>query len=125
MPRSSSTKSISCWQRTSLAWPQPLSLSLLCRPCPAVLTRHGVVGSTPHWCWCWPRRNSSSRNESHPMTLDASRRAFLQRASVLSLAGIATPWAINLAAMGEAAAATATDYKALVCIFLYGGNDYG
>ena len=59
------------------------------------------------------------------MTLDASRRAFLQRASVLSLAGIATPWAINLAAMGEAAAATATDYKALVCIFLYGGNDYG
>lgn len=25
--------------------------------------------------------------------------------------------------MGEAAAATATDYKALVCVFLYGGND--
>jgi uncharacterized protein (DUF1501 family) len=59
------------------------------------------------------------------MTLDASRRAFLQRASALSLAGTATPWAINLAAMGEAAAATATDYKALVCVFLYGGNDYG
>ncbi|HVY08142.1 MAG TPA: DUF1501 domain-containing protein [Burkholderiales bacterium] len=59
------------------------------------------------------------------MTLDASRRAFLQRASALSVAGIATPWAINLAAMGEAAASTATDYKALVCIFLYGGNDYG
>jgi uncharacterized protein (DUF1501 family) len=31
---------------------------------------------------------------------------------------------MNLAAIGEAAAATATDYKALVCIFLYGGNDY-
>ena len=59
------------------------------------------------------------------MTLDASRRAFLQRASALSLAGAATPWALNLAAIGEAAAATATDYKALVCIFLYGGNDYG
>jgi uncharacterized protein (DUF1501 family) len=54
-----------------------------------------------------------------------SRRAFLQRASALSLAGVATPWALNLAAMGEAAAATATDYKALVCVFLYGGNDYG
>ncbi|MBC7663294.1 MAG: DUF1501 domain-containing protein [Caulobacter sp.] len=27
--------------------------------------------------------------------------------------------------MSEAAAATATDYKALVCVFLYGGNDYG
>jgi len=26
--------------------------------------------------------------------------------------------------MGEAAAFTATDYKALVCVFLYGGNDY-
>jgi len=59
------------------------------------------------------------------MTMNASRRAFLQRASALSLAGAATPWAINLAAMGEAAAATATDYKALVCVFLYGGNDYG
>ena len=40
------------------------------------------------------------------------------------MAGAATPWALNLAAMGEAAAATATDYKALVCVFLYGGNDY-
>ena len=59
------------------------------------------------------------------MTMNASRRAFLQRASALSLAGTAVPWALNLAAMGEAAAATATDYKALVCVFLYGGNDYG
>ena len=59
------------------------------------------------------------------MTTATSRRAFLQRASLLSLAGAAAPWALNLAAMGEAAAATATDYKALVCVFLYGGNDYG
>ena len=59
------------------------------------------------------------------MTSNASRRAFLQRASALSLAGVAAPWALNLAAMAEAAAATATDYKALVCVFLYGGNDYG
>ncbi len=59
------------------------------------------------------------------MTMNASRRAFLQRASALSLAGTAAPWALNLAAMGEAAAAGATDYKALVCVFLYGGNDYG
>ena len=58
-------------------------------------------------------------------TPNASRRAFLQRASALSLAGAAAPWALNLAALGEAAAATATDYKALVCVFLYGGNDYG
>ena len=58
-------------------------------------------------------------------TTTSSRRAFLQRASALSIAGVATPWALNLAAIGEAAAATATDYKALVCVFLYGGNDYG
>jgi len=59
------------------------------------------------------------------MTLDASRRAFLKRSSMLAMAGSAAPWALNLAAMSEAAAATATDYKALVCVFLYGGNDYG
>ena len=55
--------------------------------------------------------------------MDFSRRAFIQRASALSLAGSATPFVMNLAAMGEAAAATASDYKALVCVFLYGGND--
>src|SRR5664280_195154 len=59
-------------------------------------------------------------------TIDTSRRAFLQRASALSLAGTAAPWALSLAAMSEAAAAGApADYKALVCVFLYGGNDYG
>ena len=55
---------------------------------------------------------------------NASRRAFLKRSAALSLAASATPWAVSLAAMGEAAAASATDYKALVCVFLYGGNDY-
>ena len=58
-------------------------------------------------------------------SMDASRRVFMKRASALSLAGVATPWAVNLASIGEAAAATAADYKALVCVFLYGGNDYG
>ena len=53
-----------------------------------------------------------------------TRRAFLRRASHLALAGVATPMAMNLAALGEAAAFEATDYKALVCVFLYGGNDY-
>jgi len=59
------------------------------------------------------------------MTHDASRRAFLRRSSALAIAGSAAPWALSLAAMSEAAASTATDYKALVCVFLYGGNDYG
>jgi uncharacterized protein (DUF1501 family) len=56
-----------------------------------------------------------------------ARRAFLKRSAQLALSGTALPLALNLAAMGEAAAfnATAGDYKALVCVFLYGGNDYG
>ena len=58
------------------------------------------------------------------MTSNNSRREFLKRASAVSMTGVAAPWALNLAAMGEAAAAAATDYKALVCVFLYGGNDY-
>ncbi len=54
----------------------------------------------------------------------ASRRAFLRHATALSaLAGAGAPLAINLLAAGSAAAQAATDYRALVCIFLYGGND--
>ena len=53
-----------------------------------------------------------------------SRRAFLQRSSLMAAAGVAAPWALQLAAMGEAAAFNGDDYKALVCVFLYGGNDY-
>jgi len=55
---------------------------------------------------------------------DQSRRAFLRRSAALGMAGVAAPFVTSLAAIGEAAAATATDYKALVCVFLYGGNDY-
>jgi uncharacterized protein (DUF1501 family) len=58
------------------------------------------------------------------MTEDQSRRAFLQRSAALGIAGAASPFVMNLAAIGEAAAAVNADYKALVCIFLYGGNDY-
>lgn len=54
------------------------------------------------------------------------RREFMRRSSALALAGTAAPWALSLAGIGEAAAATAPgDYKALVCVFLYGGNDNG
>ena len=55
---------------------------------------------------------------------DQSRRAFMKRSAALGLAGAATPFVTSLAAIGEAAAATASDYKAMVCVFLYGGNDY-
>lgn len=53
-----------------------------------------------------------------------TRRAFLRRAGQLAFTGAALPTALNLAAMAEAAAFNATDYKALVCVFLNGGNDY-
>jgi len=55
-----------------------------------------------------------------------SRRAFLRRSGQLAMAGSALPFALNLAAIGEAAAQAAPgdDYKALVCVFLFGGNDY-
>ena len=56
--------------------------------------------------------------------METSRRAFLKRSAALGVAGVATPFVTSLAAIGEAAAATASDYKALVCVFLYGGMDY-
>jgi uncharacterized protein (DUF1501 family) len=56
---------------------------------------------------------------------DLSRRAFLRRSGQLAVAGSASSWALGLAGIGEAAAFSAgNDYKALVCIFLYGGNDH-
>jgi uncharacterized protein (DUF1501 family) len=54
----------------------------------------------------------------------ASRREFLRRASAFSAMGAAAPWALNLAASASASAQTAgEDYRALVCVFMYGGND--
>ena len=53
-----------------------------------------------------------------------SRRAFLRRSGQLAMTGAGLPVALNLAAMSEAAAFDATDYKALVCVFMFGGNDY-
>jgi uncharacterized protein (DUF1501 family) len=53
-----------------------------------------------------------------------SRRQLLRRAGALGLvAPVAAPFALNLAALGRASAAGANDYKALVCIFMAGGND--
>ena len=66
------------------------------------------------------------------MTNSTSRREFLRRAGALGGMGAAAPWALNLAAIGAAgslsaihahAQSAADDYRALVCVFLYGGND--
>ena len=59
------------------------------------------------------------------MTTQSSRRRFLRTASLLAPLGPAAPFALNLAAVGNAAAQSASDYKALVCVFLFGGNDHG
>ena len=56
--------------------------------------------------------------------INQSRREFLRTAGRLSIAGTAAPFALNLATIGAAAAQTATDYRALVCVFLYGANDH-
>ncbi len=56
---------------------------------------------------------------------DITRRAFLDRASKLAITGGALPWAMNLANISDAAAFNGDDYRALVCVFLFGGNDFG
>ena len=56
-----------------------------------------------------------------------SRRHFLRTASALStmVPAAGSGLALNLATIGAAAAQSAPgDYKALVCVFLYGGCDY-
>ena len=56
--------------------------------------------------------------------MNATRRLFLHHANAMGLlAGAGAPMALNLLAAGSAAAQTAPDYKALVCLFLFGGND--
>jgi uncharacterized protein (DUF1501 family) len=56
---------------------------------------------------------------------DHTRRQFLRTASFASMAGIsASPFLVGLNSMAAMAQNTgATDYKALVCVFLQGGND--
>ena len=55
-------------------------------------------------------------------SLPISRRAFLRQAAALSSAGLASRFDF-INAIGFANAQAASDYKALVCVFLFGGND--
>jgi len=52
-----------------------------------------------------------------------NRREILKVSTLGSAAGM--PFLTGLAGIGAAAAQTATDYKALICVFLNGGNDNG
>lgn len=58
-------------------------------------------------------------------TINLSRREFLRRGTLLSVAGsFSAPFALNLFSMNVAAASTFTsDYKAIVCLYFGGGND--
>lgn len=51
--------------------------------------------------------------------MTVNRRDFMK----MSAAGVTTPWLMNLSSMAHAADA-GDDYKALVCVFLAGGNDH-
>jgi uncharacterized protein (DUF1501 family) len=56
--------------------------------------------------------------------MNESRRIFLKASSACSMLGAtAGPLALNLSLISKASAATATDYKALICLFQLGGND--
>ncbi|WP_397393567.1 DUF1501 domain-containing protein [Phenylobacterium sp.] len=54
----------------------------------------------------------------------ATRRHLLKMMAAAAPLGVAAPFALQMATLGSAAAQTVpTSYKALVCIFLFGGND--
>src|SRR5436305_1436673 len=57
------------------------------------------------------------------MTGSIDRRHLLRVGGALGVLGSAAPFALQLAAAGSAAGQSAPDYKALVCVFLFGGND--
>jgi uncharacterized protein (DUF1501 family) len=60
-------------------------------------------------------------NHSH---LGLTRRSLLRSSAALALQRVSIPMATSLGLMADAAAQSANDYKALVCIFLYGANDH-
>src|SRR5580658_45441 len=104
------------------------SLRSRCRP--ALQTRHTRprrIASKPQFTSPW-RRPNTARNSKEPMMLnkyERSRRQFLRTASMASMAGFyASPFLIelnSLAAMAQESASTG--YRALVCVYLQGGND--
>jgi len=59
--------------------------------------------------------------------IDHSRREFMKTASYAAMAGVSASPALHsmraLAAMTSHAASAPTDYRALVCVYLQGGND--
>jgi uncharacterized protein (DUF1501 family) len=58
------------------------------------------------------------------MTISSlDRRHLLRMGGAFSVLGAGATLGLQLTAAGKAAAQTANDYKAIVCVFMYGGND--
>jgi uncharacterized protein (DUF1501 family) len=53
-----------------------------------------------------------------------ARREFLKKVSQYAALGSAAPLALSLSSMAQATSFSANDYKAVVCVYFYGGNDY-
>jgi uncharacterized protein (DUF1501 family) len=58
------------------------------------------------------------------MNNNASRRHFLRSSAAVAASGATAPLALNLAAVASASAQAASNYKALVVVYLGGGNDH-
>jgi uncharacterized protein (DUF1501 family) len=67
--------------------------------------------------------SKNSEIKMNKYSVSTSRREFLRRAAAMSTLGAGGSLALNLAGIGAASAQSATDYRALVCVYLYGGND--
>jgi uncharacterized protein (DUF1501 family) len=83
-----------------------------------------------------PAPHNQSGSAGRPRTSlggKQSRREFLRRSALVAGAGFATPFALDLLGLTNsgggspdpyAQGSTADGYRALVCVFLYGGNDH-
>jgi uncharacterized protein (DUF1501 family) len=58
------------------------------------------------------------------MSSPLARREFLKKVSQYAALGSAGPLTLSLSALAQASSFVANDYKAVVCVYLYGGNDY-
>ncbi|MDO4230500.1 MAG: DUF1501 domain-containing protein [Lautropia sp.] len=69
---------------------------------------------------------SHDHDHHHDHEHDPSRRALLKGSAAAIAGQVALPFALNLASMGSVAAQSSgnNDYKALICLFLHGGNDH-
>jgi len=63
---------------------------------------------------------SHSSNHSQPL----NRRSLLKSSAAMALQRLGMPMATSLGLMANAAAQSANDYKAVVCVFLFGANDH-